>query len=891
MSKRPNSKCHECPYESHDTYVPSKYGTTNAIAFVGEAPGAEEVTKREPFVGPSGRQLYRGLYEAGIFPGSINKLNACGCRMPDNDSATAEARIAVECCKPGLLGELEKLAPKIVVALGATAAEVFGIDGSVRNNRGSLVAYECYHVLPTYHPAMVIREARDGRVVGFSTFVQDLKKAAECAETGATVEENFELDPTEERIKEFIDDAVDNEKLIAVDIETTRINRAFGRVVVVGLADTSSHGISVWFEDGGCSPSVRKGLQRLFSFGLLVFQNALFDVPFLEQAAGFTFGAGVIKHDTMLLHHCISPELFHDIGYIVSAYGKTPYWKDIFKKRKESILNMDRKELLTYNLRDCVVLHQVLPGMLADLAEYKLEKIYYDEAIPMILPVKTMMLNGMVLSIKEAALWKTAVEVRYEKAKLDVGELIGSQEVNFNSDFEVRWLLYGKIPSTFYELDKLKSYAPIHQVEIKCPTCKKKTWVEDPLVCPKCGQTSMIPMGVAMRDKVKNTDTDVYRKLVRLDRVSKLETFADVTIAYKGRKTDGGELTINEQGRLGLRIHLQNELENKVRVNKPKIERCLRFLELYETCSEVEHMLSTYTKYKPDADGKIHTAFKIHGTVTRRLSSAEPNLQNLPKADEDDENEKWKLGVRKLFTASEGHSFVSLDYSNLEFAVLTYASLEPEFLKVIEQGLNIHDVNTKILFGIDVGDVKWKPCRAAAKIFMFGGVQYGGNPREIYEKIVLKVPKLGLTFKHFKEARNRYFDTCKTLALYQADLQKQAQQYRRVFDPFGRHRLLYGLPRDIMKEALNFPIQAGASYIINKAMIDMMETKFGKNLVLQIHDQLIFDVPTSEVPECASVAKRVMETPRVIRGIERVFPVDTEIGFSWGTLSKYKEAT
>jgi hypothetical protein len=104
-----------------------------------------------------------------------------------------------------------------------------------------------------------------------------------------------------------------------------------------------------------------------------------------------------------MLHHTIAPEAKHDLGTIVSLYGSTPYWKDEFKNRKVSILEMDQKQMRRYNLRDCVVLHQAIPNMLADLKELKLEGFYRDEVQPLIACLMELIETGVLRPIKNLA--------------------------------------------------------------------------------------------------------------------------------------------------------------------------------------------------------------------------------------------------------------------------------------------------------------------------------------------------------------------------------------------------------------------------------------------------------------------------------------------------------
>jgi DNA polymerase I-like protein with 3'-5' exonuclease and polymerase domains len=164
---------------------------------------------------------------------------------------------------------------------------------------------------------------------------------------------------------------------------------------------------------------------------------------------------------------------------------------------------------------------------------------------------------------------------------------------------------------------------------------------------------------------------------------------------------------------------------------------------------------------------------------------------------------------------------------------------------------------------------------------------------------MLKAPALKLTYAEHLAATERLFAAHPSIRTWQ-DIVKsnvldpKSATYRKAIDPFGRVRILYGPSYDIVKQALNTPIQGGASYIINKAMIAIQRWLSTHDvrckMVLQVHDQLIFDLPSVELPVVFPVVKVAMEAPVVIADVERVFPTDAEVGPSWGTLKSYKGA-
>jgi DNA polymerase I-like protein with 3'-5' exonuclease and polymerase domains len=197
------------------------------------------------------------------------------------------------------------------------------------------------------------------------------------------------------------------------------------------------------------------------------------------------------------------------------------------------------------------------------------------------------------------------------------------------------------------------------------------------------------------------------------------------------------------------------------------------------------------------------------------------------------------------------------------------------------------------LFNLKKTDVEWKVARDAAKVFQFGGLSYGGGDNEIYEKILIKCPRLPLTFKAFKEARTRweaahpaYGKWYNSLISGTGYMKKPKTRIATTFS--GRKRILMGDDRDVCKQLLNTPIQGGAASIINQAMIridERLETsKFDSKIILQVHDELIFEYLESEFNDLKKLVKEEMEREINFNGRMVKFPVDMKWGPDWGNL-------
>ena len=296
------------------------------------------------------------------------------------------------------------------------------------------------------------------------------------------------------------------------------------------------------------------------------------------------------------------------------------------------------------------------------------------------------------------------------------------------------------------------------------------------------------------------------------------------------------------------------------------------FLQLFRAWSNLNKLLTTYTKFKVDEDGAVKGSYKIHGTNTGRLSSNKPNMQNIPKE------------VRKLFVAPEGEVYVQADYSNLELRVLSFVSDDDKLQAVFEEGKNAHDENTKDLFGLSPEDADWKLARGAAKTYIFGR-NYGGGLRGIFQRVAMAVPELGLTYRQFVEADRRYRAAHPAYEKWANETVERTQTTRTARNAFGRVRFFLGSMEEIAREGLNTPIQSTAADILNRAIICTLGS-LPREMALcaTVHDSIIVRCPKYQKEEAGRILKECMEQEFVVNGYQTVFPVDIEWGESWGVM-------
>jgi DNA polymerase-1 len=286
---------------------------------------------------------------------------------------------------------------------------------------------------------------------------------------------------------------------------------------------------------------------------------------------------------------------------------------------------------------------------------------------------------------------------------------------------------------------------------------------------------------------------------------------------------------------------------------------------------ELFKLKCTYVDVLPEivnpATGRIHTSFNQTITATGRLSSTNPNLQNIPIKG------KWGIRVREAFVPEEGAKIISADYSQIELRVLAHLSGDEALKGLFIKGMDIHASTASEIFGVAPENVT-SDMRRVAKSVNFG-VVYGITPFGLSEQ-------LGIGKDEAANYINRYFERHPGVKKYIEEIIKKALKDGFVRTISGRKRPIPELRgKDARTRALgerlamNSPVQGSAADIIKKAMISLSEKLRGFNtrLTIQVHDELVFESPEEEIEKVLPLIKEEMEGAASL-GI----PADVEIG-------------
>lgn len=922
--KRTRTSCGMCDLKNH-VHVPAQMPDKPVVAIYRFSPDINDVREVKPFAGGMGKVIAWAVGEAGLRLENCFLGNIISCKLDDGDVGVVQKKDCMNFCRGGLFEELSALYAAgctTIIALGTDTAEAFGVDGKLAKNRGSVFNYtflgKTFHIIPSYSPEELCAShwKKDGGGAGSNAvaWIADFKKAVDIAQNGWKIlKENFILEPTIDDVRGFINKAIKNNSRIAVDTETTSLDKQRAKIVVCGIATSDEDALSIPFLTTHGYPywhpveeiEVKAMLKALLLNNEQIYQNCFYDIPILIRH-GFEFDLSKVE-DTLLIHHTLSPESEHNLGFITSIYGKTPYWKAEFLGRTKSILEIDQVEMRRYNLRDCVVLHQIRDAMYRDMIELGLMDFYNEEPRQLIAPLMEMSEAGIEFDSAGLKRFATSVQTARDKVEAQLRELGNlPPEFNFGSDGELRYFLFGEAPNTFTKIAEISQLQERHgTISTELRTLENELSEID----QKLGLEMPPKERTKLERKQIKTQVLIEKKFAQLTRtksskkyqaLSRLATVRDnvkpiyVLKNYRPLTTDGGFSSVDAEGLLSYRIQLNNRLRDVKAFVTPdadeiaQIEKLLLWLSEWSQYSTYDKLVTTYTRYEPDSDGRIRPNWKAHGTATGRLSCSAPNLMNLPNSKHAESDDPFTEIIRNLFRSKPGYSLISCDFVNLEVYILAFETLDPELLKVVNEHANIHDLNTKALFGIDEADPNWKQMRGAAKIYQFGRLQYGGGDPGVFRKVMLACPKITMTLREFSEASARWMSLHPAYVEWYNAISKEVTETRKIKTAFGRLRVFLGNDEGLTREGLSTKIQSAGASIVNRSMSRIYKEKTARHLdakfVLQIHDQLVMEVRDDQIKEATEVMVRQMETPFMFKGFERVINVDPTVGKTLGEL-------
>ena len=285
---------------------------------------------------------------------------------------------------------------------------------------------------------------------------------------------------------------------------------------------------------------------------------------------------------------------------------------------------------------------------------------------------------------------------------------------------------------------------------------------------------------------------------------------------------------------------------------------------------------------KIDENGKVHTTYSQTAANTGRLASTNPNLQNIPVTSE------FGQKIKSCFTAEKGKILLSFDYSQQELRILAHLTGEEKLITAFTEKQDVHTTTASQIFNVKYDDVDKKQ-RSVGKTINFG-IIYGMSSFGLSKSLSIPVEQAQIFIDTF-------YKTYPKIKEYYAQYFKKARIDTYVTTLLGRRRNIYEYPgqkfisNSMHRVLLNYPIQGSAADLMKKSMIDVYTNIVSKNeninLLLQIHDDLVFEVEEMEKKELDQLIKEIKHTMCSVYPLAVPVEVEVKIGNRWGEMQPY----
>lgn len=360
---------------------------------------------------------------------------------------------------------------------------------------------------------------------------------------------------------------------------------------------------------------------------------------------------------------------------------------------------------------------------------------------------------------------------------------------------------------------------------------------------------------------ITNLETDIRKEIdstVNLQSATQLGSYLATTLGVPLSKTKTGRFATNEQ-----------ELQKHM-VLYPIVSLILEYRELSKLRSTyIESLIS-----KVGEDQRIHTTYQSVGVSTGRLSSQQPNLQNIPVSSE------YGRKIKSCFQASPGYNLVSFDYSQQELRILAHLSGETGLITAFKDNRDVHTTTASQLFSVPYDHVT-KDQRMVAKTVNFG-IIYGMGSFGLSQGLHIPV-------EDAQRFIDRFYETYPKIKHFYDQYLKHAKIKRYATTMLGRKRYVFEYPKQTIIDnatkriLMNYPIQGSAAELTKLAMIAIHKQILSKRddvfLLLQIHDDLVFEIQEDKTEKLIPMIKEIMCT---VYPLSVPIEVDVHIGKKWG---------
>jgi len=776
---------------------------------VGENPGASEDEEGTPFVGRSGALINEILYDLGVDREDIYLTNAVKCFTRKKETTPDNKEIGF--CRFYLEEEIKRVRPYVIGVLGNTALKAV-LKKSVISKYQNTIQYSDefkVKVIPSYHPAYVLRNLSERpwieKALKLIVSESESKKVLQKEQTKTKY---LVADSPEKVDKVFR--ALAESRAFSFDVETSSLHYLSADVLCIQFSWKKGLGVAIpW---GMVKNGYRDRLQDLLNTNKIkIGHNAKFDIHVLH-AQGFKIKGPIF--DTMLAHHLLDENARHGLDDLTLRYTDMgPYWferdqclaelvkKNKIKKDDISFSMLPKDVLYLYGAKDADATFRLFELFRVMLKNEDLMGFYKKHTLP-IMPI--------------------IMEMEYRGIKVDRDKL--RELINIYED------KLEKIKSDLYEDEDVLDYQKI----------RKKAAVKKLVI--KYENSKMLksryPDGAKSYAKAMLKSGDWQFNFGSPKQLSEL--FFDHMHIKPIKKTKTGNST---DAAVLSELSKQGVLIASIIVSYRKLAKYIS-----------TYLVSVYEKSA--YDGRIHTSYLQHATVSGRLASRDPNMQNIPRD---------AIDFKECFVADDGYVFVKADLAQAEFRCWAHYSNDHDMLYDIAHGLDIHRKTAAAVFGISEEEVT-KEQRNMAKTVNFG-LMYGRGTKDIAASF--QIPEsTAITM------RDTFFSTYPIAKNWLDEIVKFGHTYGYVKTWFGRKRRLPillvdtnedpGVVAEAERQAKNSPIQGQASDMNNGYMVKMLTLARREGIkcypALTTHDENAFLVKKEHAKKLMKIMKHVVDT-------------------------------
>jgi DNA polymerase-1 len=771
------------------------------VMLVGEAPGKAEILQEQPFMGEAGDLLSKVLIEAGLKRSDVYSTNSIKCRPPLN---RVPKPLEQKACNPYVDFEIRQVKPAVIGLLGATALKaVTGLDG-ISKLRGKPIwsdKYQCW-CIPTWHPAFILRNGKIGEEADqFKRDIAYIKKVADTGDTGQLKTEYTVIDSKE----------LFTGMMLTLNAST------------IASVDTETHGDYL--------------IGKILTVQFSVKPGTGFVIPFYKTGLEYTEPTDKIWNA-------------EDEQYIWTELKN--YLENVEKKKCGQNIKYDYQFFKLYGIR--------LRGVVFDtmLGHYLLNENAKGQH------------DLGTLALKYTDMGEYSLEF-YQTLGIEPSDV--GQATMIKAP-----------PEALYKYGCKDADATLRLYCVLAP--KVTQFGLMPLL-----QKVMVPMSLVLADMELTgvlVDLDYYKNLAKQyeENIAKaeieLKTYPDVQWLERHQQkpvnfNSSDQMRVLFYELLKLPIYKytstkgrKNKTNNKPSTDKESLEHLAEdhpLPGLLLKHRKLAKFYSTYVKPMPDlvkSDGRLHTSYQQHVTVTGRLSSSNPNLQNIPKKGD------MAKEIRAGIIAPPGYKIVEADLGQIEFRLLANQCKDPVMLADLSNpSMDIHRQIASIAFRITPEQVS-QDLREKAKTIVYS-IIYGKGAENLAKQTGLGVDQVqaifGAIYKRYPMMK-QWMDTTA----------KRAETVGEVIGWTGRRRRLAegfksgveALMAEARRQGVNAPIQGGAHDLmsINTIKVKAEFTRRGlhSRIVMTIHDALIVEAKDEELKEVIEIlhTKMTDRPPQII---------------------------